>query len=126
MALPQELQNMVIAFCPYSSLLTVCKDWNTEVKNIQKKAVATIGSWYKKVHVIPDIYVSVKNMVRNFVLYYPKNFFIEYPEFTVHKLDLNYEILTIIPPIEYRKRSDVRDWMLNMTIDLDDWLYVGW
>lgn len=124
MYLPPEIQYMIIELIPHSNYLTVSREWNSEIKNIQKKAANTIGAWYKKKS--KYMYNSVPHLVRYYVIHYPDEFFIGYPEFTVSKLNLEEELLSVLPPIKDRKRSDVRDWMLNIPLDLHDWIVVGW
>jgi hypothetical protein len=125
MALPSELQYMILSFVPQSEFIPICKNWAEEIKSIQKKAVDKIGSWYKLKKLRED-YDTVHEMIRYFVLYYQHDFFLMLPEFTVLKLDLNQQLIDVLPDLVGRKRSDVRDWMMNMPIDLDEWLYVGW
>lgn len=125
MALPSELQYMVISFAPQSEFIPVCKDWANQIQSIQKKAADKIGSWYNQRKVSAD-YDSVPEMVRYFVLHYPEDLFLMHPEATVLTLGLNEELVTVLPTLEGRKRSEVRDWMLSMPIELEDWIYVGW
>jgi hypothetical protein len=127
MYLPKDLHNIIISFVPQSDFIYVCKDWAKEIKSIRKKAVNIIGEWYKSKRAI-DNFNNVKDMVRYYVIHYPNDFFLMYPETTVLKLGLTEECITVgvIPKLVNRKRSEVRDWMLNMPIDLEDWSYVGW
>lgn len=125
MALPPELQYMVLSFVPHSEFIPVCKDWKNEIQNIQKNAADKIGSWYKT-RKVSENYDTVPEMVRYFVVHYPEHFFLKHPEFTVSKLRLNEELVTVLPSLVDRRRSDVRDWMLNMPIELEEWSYVGW
>ena len=125
MALPPELQYMVLSFVPQSEFIPVCKGWENEIQNIQKKAADKIGSWYKP-RKVSENYDTVPEMVRYFVVHYPEDFFLMYPEATVLKLGLNEELVTVLPSLVGRMRSEVRDWMLNMPIELEDWIYVGW
>lgn len=131
MYLPSDIQHMIVEFIPCSEYLTVNRKWNTKIKSIQKKAANTIGTWYKKKMLktrgeSEHNYSSVQQMVRNYIIHYPDEFFIGYPEFTVFKLDLEDDLLSVLPSPINRKRSDVRDWMLNIPIDLEDWMFVGW
>lgn len=125
MALPPELQYMVLSFVPQSEFIPVCKGWENEIQNIQKKAADKIGSWYKP-RKVSENYDTVPEMVRYFVVHYPEDFFLMHPEVTVLKLGLNEELVTVLPSLVGRMRSEVRDWMLNMPIELEDWIYVGW
>lgn len=125
MALPPELQYMVLSFVPQSEFIPVCKDWKNEIQNIQKNAADKIGSWYKT-RKVSENYDTVPEMVRYFVVHYPEHFFLKHPEFTVSKLRLNGELVTVLPSLDVRRRSEVRDWMLNMPIELNEWYYVGW
>ena len=84
MSVPPELQYMIISFVPQSKFIPVCKNWAGEIKSIQKKAVDKIGSWYKR-RVVNIIYCTVPEMVRYFVIHYPKNLFITHPETSVKK-----------------------------------------
>ena len=113
MTIPLELQYIVISFIPQSSVYLVCKDWNNEIKNIQKNAVNIIGLWYKK-KLITFQYFSVRNIVRYYIICCPEENFIEYPEYIVTNLRLNECILSVLPSILLRKRSEVRDWILNI------------
>jgi hypothetical protein len=125
MVLPSELQYIIISFDPRSEFIPVCKDWNEKIKSIRQKAANTIGKWYKPKRINIE-YTTVPEMVRCFVIHYPDNLFLMRPEASVLKLGLNYELLTVMPPLLSRKRREVRDWMLNMPISFLDWIYVGW
>lgn len=125
MSLPSDLEYIIISFVPQSEYLTVCKSWNREIKSIQKKSANIIGKWYNRKIVISD-FSNTRDLVRYFIIHYPEEYFITYPEFTIKKLNINPYLLTLLPKLVNRKRSDVRDWMLNMPISLDDWLHVGW
>ena len=130
MSVPPEIQHMIISFIPHSSLLTVCKEWNSEIKNIQKKSVDKIGRWYKKniLHLTDDhLYNSVYDYVRCRVLYYPNEIFIGYPEYIVISLALPPQLLEVdvIPPPHIRTRKDVRNWLINMPFDLSVWEFLS-
>lgn len=124
MYLPVELQYMILSFVPYSKLRIICKDWDEEVKNIQSTSVTTISKWFRLKRV-NDEYNDVRSLIRYYVIHYPDEYFLKYPEFTVRKLGLNPELL-ILPNLKNRKRSDVRDWMMNIPISFSDWIFVGW
>lgn len=127
MSLPDELELNIISFVPEFHLGLVCKTWKKEIDTIRKTAVNAIGKWYRPRR-ITENWNNVQEFVRYMVVHYSHKYyeyFRKYPEFTVKKLGLNKELLSIIPPIEKRKRSDVQKWMLNMPISLNDWDYVG-
>ena len=113
MTIPLELQYIVISFIPQSSVYLVCKDWNNEIKNIQKNSVNIIGLWYKT-KLIKSQYFSTRNILRYYIICCPEENFIEYPEYIVINLRLNKCILSVLPSISLRKRSEVRDWILNI------------
>jgi hypothetical protein len=120
---------MIIEFVPYSSFRTVCQDWNAEIKKIQKKAANIISVWYnlkKSSFTESEDSGTVPELVRHYVLHYPNEYFMVYPEFTVSKLHLPPIVLAVLPPLDHRKRSDVRDWMMNIPLTLNEWKYVGW
>ena len=127
MDLPIDLQNIIISFIPLSEFRPVCKSINREIKNIQKRSVKTISEWWytKKLHKgRHKNFDNIRNMVRWYVVRY--EYLIEHPEFTVRKLELNQDLLSSLPRKDIRKKSHVRDWMLNMPIGIPGWRYVGW
>lgn len=125
MFLPVELQYKIMSFIPETNLRLVCKDWNGEITNLQKEYLNIIGAWYKK-RKVHEYFTKLPEMVRYYVVHYPEEFFIRIPEFAVSKLSLNTELLTVLPNQSDRKSSDVRNWMLNVPLDLGDWMIVGW
>lgn len=125
MVLPSEIEYMVILFNPDSSFCSVCKEWNAEIKRIRKNAVNIIGSWYKQ-RLLSYHFNMPNEIIRYYILEYPSERFISHPEQTVQKLNLNDELLSVLHPLESRKRSDVRDWMMNLPLTFDDWVFVGW
>jgi hypothetical protein len=125
MDLPTEMRNIIISFVPQSRFLTVCKDWKNQIKNIQKKSANIIGSWYKKrISVLGSKNESVIKIVRYYVIHCPEIWFIDHPEYIVSNLGLTEELLTVLPPITNRKRSEVRDWLINIPIDIEDWKWI--
>lgn len=125
MCIPTEIQYMIISFIPEGEFRLVCKDWNNEITNIQKEYANIIGLWYKK-RKIHEYHIKLSDMVRYYVINYPTEFFISYPESIVRNLGLNNDLLSVLPNQNIRKRSQVRDWMLNMPITMSDLLFVGW
>jgi hypothetical protein len=123
MDLPTEMRDIIISFVPQSRFLTVCKDWKNQIKNIQKKSANIIGSWYKKRISILES-ESVIDIVRYYIIHYPEIWFIDHPEYIVSNLGLTDELLTVLPPVTYRKRSEVRDWLINIPIDIEDWKWI--
>ena len=115
--IPEYLCYIVISFIPNSNAQIVCKSWNKESKKIKKKAVDLLSKWYKKMNNL--------DFVRKTVLYYSDDFFLVYPEFCVKKLHLNEDILSILPNIYERKRSDVRKFMLGLKLSINDCNYLG-
>lgn len=124
MYLPSEIQYKIISFSHNLKMSFVCKNWNREIKIIRRKYANYIGLWYSNKRV-NSFYNDIKQMVRWLVVKYPESSFLQYPEFAVYKLRLNPFLLDILPDIENRKKSDVKSWMLNMPITLDDWEFVG-
>ena len=123
MHLPTEMMNIIISFSPQSGFLTVSKEWEKQIKNIQKKSANIIGSWYKK-RLSGFGRQSVKEKVRYAIVHSPEKWLTHYPEFIVHGLDLTEELLTVLPRIKNRKNSDVRNWLINLPIDMDEWRYI--
>ena len=66
----------------------------------------------------------MKEKIRYAIVHSPEKWLIHYPEWIVLGLDLTEELLTVLPRIKNRKNSDVRNWLINLHIDMDDWRYV--
>jgi hypothetical protein len=125
MVLPPEIVYKIISYVPQTSFRGVSKDWKSEIDYILGKSVKKIEKWYKN-RKTQDDYNTIKELVRYYVVHYPDEFFIRHPEFAVKKLGMNISLLDVIPSQPTRKRSDVRDWMLNLPIQVNDWAYIGW
>lgn len=123
MNLPTEMTNIIISFLPQSGFLTVSKEWEKQIKNIQKKSANIIGSWYKK-RLSGFGRQCVKEKVRYAIVHSPEKWLTHYPEFIVHGLNLTEELLTVLPRIKNRKNSDVRNWLINLPINMDEWRYI--
>jgi len=124
MSLPTEIEMIIISFTPEFHLGLVCKTWRKKIRTIRKNASDAIGKWYHH-RKVPENIGTVQELVRYMVVHYPTEYFLSYPEFAVKKLGLNEDILTTIPLVEYRKKSDVKSWILGMPISLNEWLFVG-
>lgn len=127
MNIPEELNSIIISFI-YSEphLNLVCKEFNDNV-SVFKKAAKVISLWYyKKRHIKDNIYNNTNILIRHYVLHYPNEFLLSYPEFTVRKLGLSKDILNKLQPLVNRKRSEVINWMKEQDISLTEWFYVGW
>lgn len=125
MYIPPELQRIIVSYGPLTEFKTVSKEWNDEIKILQKKAVSVISNWYYKRRVFEYWGNDVNKMIRYISITYPDEYYMCYPEFAVKKLRLNKSLLDVLPPLEERKRSNIKNWMTNMPLELDDWLYVG-
>ena len=127
--LPTEIEYMIIAFNPASSLKLVCKIWNKEVNSIHKKSANIIGSWYSK-RKCPEwddeIYTDIKKVIRFLISRLTYSYFIRLPEFLVTYHDLNPDLLSVIPNIENRNKEDVKNVLLNFPIDIDEWYTLYW
>ena len=137
MSIPQEIELYIISFIPFSELELVCKDWKNEIKSIRKKSLLIIEKFYLKnkiknylktnIDILSSQYYFKTNidLIRYLCVNYESEYFLPYPDFAVSKLGLNQDLLTLLPHLKDRKRSDVKTWMLNMPISLSDWMYVG-
>ena len=127
MNLSEELNSIIISFI-YSEpqLNLVCKEFNDNV-SVFKKAAKVISLWYyKKRHIKDNIYNNKNILIRHYLLHYPNEFLLSYPEFTVHKLGLSKNILNKLQKLSNRKRSEIINWMKEQDITLTEWFYVGW
>jgi len=119
MNLPFELQCKIISYTPYYEFFLVCKSWKEEINSIRIKAVDIISRWYLKKRLMYSSN-NIFNMIRYRIIYYPDNLLF-LPEFIVFRLNLNEELLSLIPDLLNRKKSDVRDWLINLPLDIEDW-----
>jgi len=124
MSIPLEIELYIISFIPFSELALVCKDWKKEINSIRKKSLLIIEKFYLRNKITNDFKTNI-DLIRNLCVNYESKYFLPYPEFATSKLGLNTELLTLLPPLKDRKRSDVKTWMLNMPISLSEWFYVG-
>lgn len=131
--LPLEIEYEIISFIPTEkNIPEVC---NNESKLLKQQAIDKISFWYKKRkrRDVSDEKVQWKypsDQLRNMIIYYPVGSFLSYPEFAIRKLRLWPSIcLEGLPPLEIRKKSDVRKWFMDVTssglLKLDDIFYIG-
>jgi len=126
MSLPPELQYNIISFIPFSSTpycRSVCKEWGKEINSIQKKYVDVISNWYWKRRIGFD-FKTTNEHIRYLILDYFHKDFIILPEKIVSILGLHMGLVNVVRPKNTRKRSDVKDWMMNLPLDVEDWKYV--
>jgi hypothetical protein len=45
-SIPEDLENIVISFMPYTDHKLVSKTWNSDITFIQKKAIEFISKWW--------------------------------------------------------------------------------
>lgn len=118
-SLPTELNEIIISFGCNRNLLLVSKSWNIEMKKY-KNAIDIISRWYfsKKISYFQrysqmkwdkDIFIRVIIIQQN-----PLTLLIDFPEIIVGRYGLNPKIISVLPPIEKRKNSDVILWLKNM------------
>lgn len=127
MFLPPEIEFNIINYLPlsYNNSDFVCKSWRQERSVFRKKAVDIISNWYWN-----RLKGKFGNSL-NFLLKYNKDIcrydgFLYFPLFVVDMEDLNQDILSVLP--EEYKKSDVRDWLLNIPftrvrIEMLLWMY---
>jgi hypothetical protein len=114
MHLPSEIQSIIISFAPHSNYSAVCKQWSKEIKNKQKIAVNIIELWYKYIHNNP---LKI-NFINRYISGCHSLFISSIPDIIVKTLELNEILLDVLPVT--RKRSDVRDWLLNLPLDEEE------
>lgn len=56
---------------------------------------------------------------------YPDQFYMLYPEYTVYKLNLSKSILNSLPLSDKRTRADVKQWMIESNLSLEQFVSVG-
>lgn len=121
-SLPTELEYHIISFNP--NLSGVCKGWEEEIKVIRFNAIQKISNWYyKRLCKKDSVERDVRDWIRKMIVHYPEEYFLGYPEWIVNMLALNNTLLDILPSKVSRKKSHVRDWMMNMPLTLNDWHY---
>ena len=75
----------------------------------------------------PDTWITYQEGVDYYYRNYPEEFYYNYPEFMIKKLNLDKRFLNFIDSdVKNRSREDIRDWMANMDLSIDELNYVGW
>jgi hypothetical protein len=124
--LPDELEYKIMFLLNNNILCLVCKNWNNSIKERKKRAVLKISEWYYKRLLPRDDSFDPKNkfeLCRKMVMYYSNDCFLNFPSFAADKLNM-FDLLIYTQTISSRKQ--VRDWILNMNITLNEFNYVGW
>ena len=89
-----------------------------------------LNKWYKiyRLNSKPAVsgYLDYKKLIRYYTIHYPTELFLIYPELIVSKLDLTTHLLTLLPESGSRKRSHIRNWLINLPLNEFDLAYVGW
>jgi hypothetical protein len=122
MSLPPEIQYMIMSFVPSYQVSHVCKEWDYEIKRIRIKSISVISNWYKP-RMVKNIGNTLKELIRYCIVHWSRDLFLNHPEKTVFKLELNDMILSCIPEVDCRKPSDVILWMMCLPIDIDEWKF---
>jgi hypothetical protein len=123
-SLPIELEYLIISFdLTNTAFLKVNKEWNKESSLLRAKSATIISRWYRK-HKIPCDINTVKDCIRAMIIFEFEEYYITFPERALSVLDFNPLVLTVLPPIVTRKRSHVRDWMMNLPVSLSEWMRV--
>lgn len=68
---------------------------------------------------------DVKELIIHYYQNYPEQFYLGYPEFAVFKLKLDKSYLNGLPKLENRKREQVRNWMFNSKLTLQQFTEIG-
>ena len=129
MNLSLDVEKIIIDFCHIDKNLTlVFKNWNDYIKLKKKIAVNIIGQWYKtKIFSESSKYDSPGLLLRQKLKEYKHEWFIEQPEFIVVKGGLDQNLLDLVPNVLIRKKSDVRNWILNSCkhVQMYEWISIG-
>ena len=64
-------------------------------------------------------------LIENYRDDYESENLMNYPEFSQKKLNLDIDVLQILPAKEHRTREQVIDWMI-INLSYDDLCYIGW
>lgn len=128
MELPTDILYIIINYLPTTGNKLVCKKWKSEIDYIFKRSSNIIGNWYNKIkcHSLKNFgeHINVEDLIRNMIIHYPNELFICYPEKVVKCYDLNNNILSVLPKIIERKKSDVKYWLLCMPLIIRDFRYI--
>jgi hypothetical protein len=129
MSLPIEIQEYILSFLSsnHNNLLLVNKDWLKINYNNIKKSINILSNWYNKNKIIHNDYEydSTHQLIRNKCIVYEKRILIEHPEFIIHKLNLPENLLSKISSKNIRTAKEVREFLINLNLSLNDWSYVG-
>jgi hypothetical protein len=123
-SLPIELEYLIISFdLSNTAFLKVNKEWNKETTLLRAKSATIISRWYRN-HKTPRDINTVKDCIRAMVICEFEDYYITFPERALYVLGFNPVVIEVLPPIYERKRSHVRDWMMNLPVSLLEWMRV--
>jgi len=77
-------------------------------------------------------YKNVEELIEDYYKNYPNKYYLNYPEFTINKLSLDEKLLYRrdtpwgLNLKKKRTREDIRNWMSNLNLTMNSWIYVGW
>ena len=135
--LPEEL--LYIILCKYSIHFiepTICSCVYKNKKEYQNKYSSKIVKWYRYNRLNENVVnnyihlLSKKNLLRFYILYYPTEYLMQYPEFMVSKCNYPLNLLNDLNPMnekkKERKKSDVLSFLKQSEITKYDIHYTGW
>lgn len=135
--LPEEI--IYIILCKYSIHFiepTVCSYVYKIKKEYQNKYSSKIVNWYRYNRLNEEFVnnyihlLSKKNLVRFYILHYPTEYLMQYPEFMVNKCNYPSYLLNDLKTINKRegerKKSDVLSFLKQPEITTDDLYFTGW
>ena len=131
--LPEEI--IYIILCHYSIDFiepTICSYIYKNKKKYLNKYSSNIAKWYRYnrfqfnymeeyIHIL-----SKKKVIRFYILHYPKEYLMQYPEFVVNKCNLSSYLLKDLKSIDERKKSDVLSFLKQSEITKHCIFYSGW
>nr|QFG74144.1 MAG: hypothetical protein [Megaviridae environmental sample] len=106
--------------------------------NKRSNAAKIIKKWWKRyslyylvIDLDYELFTTKKTLLRYYRALYPIKYLLLFPEFMVDKLEnVNRfglrDSLTILPPINTRKPSQVMDFLARSEITHQDIVYAGW
>ena len=68
---------------------------------------------------------DIEELIEYYFRLYPEQFYMQFPEYTVYKLNLSTTILNSLPSVDKRTRSDIKKWMTESNLSLEQFVSVG-
>jgi hypothetical protein len=124
--LPIDIISQIYLFVPNNIYKLINSDWNTEITYTQKQNIYKIEKWYTnmKYKILFKKYLNINTYILYTSLYFSNLQFLTFPEKIVRIFNLNPDILSIFPILQYRNKNQIIQWCKILPLSLKDFIYI--